>query len=1253
MHKRIQTRTTLRSLGVLALSIALLAPMGVVHASSSSRSGFSCAPSSVTVTPLHSPVFYIDPKLGYDSGWVGYRIDAVGVQASITSLQNSRLEIQSANTAPSVSPSGAYSTVYAFLSDTGKKNGNLSHQITVSANGATVAICTYSFASVVESAATDSSTINNYTAANVSYGSSAPVIYSGDQDNLVSVSVSGSAGFLDQNSLLSLSPTPKRTWDNAIEVQLVSVRWRMGSNPQMYRDQLWMPIIDPANPTYFVEYVFKVSVQSASAWQFQPIVNVQDAIGATHSQVSSATQFSVIDRPNTDIYAALGHSLTSVFSVSGGMPPYTWRLSQGTLPIGLTLSSNGIISGTPTSNQTASVVLSVTSQSSSKTTNFPVTIFIKDSAITSDIPATGFVNKFFGNINLNGAGLGNKYAWKVSGDLPPGLSLTKGKITGTPEREGTYTFTVQVAGDSDRAQLDKNGKKIGVIQTASDRRYTVKILKPRSQNKPQATVSLIDLQLGGGLSQGLVNSATGTNFGYVTFFKNRNDCSTNTFASSSNISPTPNNGQILEKVNVGASSSNSPYQVDFTNGFCFQPDIYLTAPSSSDKVSASNVYLNIWFETGDGTRINSTIAGNISYAKDGKLQEAKNTTCTNVTSGSTLTICLGDLGFTNYGASAAAGLKKSLKFPLSFDRGIKGALRAHLEVSSDSLESDEIGSELGTNNQSTFWIAPIPSSAIYFNALASTGSAITSNVHLAPNSSGSGFTAVTCISDAPFSSSENTALPEVSCYVASQVGQSKTLMAASASQPNDLAVAIPSNLATSCDYYVGSYLFDSGTNPEIPAFNSVDNATLLGVLLSADPANMGSYLASLATPECQNSSNENQSGSFEGDYGTFDFFGSNYFNGSSYGNGKYEIFGAQVEQVEDDKFINAAASITNPEEFAPTPIRRVLALPPYKLIDGCGNFGFCTLSEIAAAEKIYPTYRGNQGRISTTSGLILLPLGIPTGWSLAIPSASVAEFADKVSLSKNSQGDGIIVKPVNGFTGFLHIPLLAIAPITASLKSAERSSVANATTSSISGLSFAVDLEIYPEPVRNSTLKNLVGNKTIISWSGSSTPSITNYQVFINGNKVCETLKTSCVLDQLYGPNASVFVFAKGGMSTRSVGTKSLFTAESYVPLLRTQFAAGKSKLTTAQLKNVTASIDFLKQEGYTKIYVVAYPGSAKVNALAKARIQTLIGLYSQKLKGRTISGTNNYKSVADLLGLGKTKIDLKKLPNTIDIYVR
>lgn len=56
---------------------------------------------------------------------------------------------------------------------------------------------------------------------------------------------------------------------------------------------------------------------------------------------------------------SLGVAYSATLAATGGQTPYTWSVSAGSLPAGLSLSSAGVISGTPTAPGTASFTVQV------------------------------------------------------------------------------------------------------------------------------------------------------------------------------------------------------------------------------------------------------------------------------------------------------------------------------------------------------------------------------------------------------------------------------------------------------------------------------------------------------------------------------------------------------------------------------------------------------------------------------------------------------------------------------------------------------------------------------------------------------------------------------------------------------------------------------------------------------------------------------------------------------------------------------
>jgi glucose/arabinose dehydrogenase len=143
----------------------------------------------------------------------------------------------------------------------------------------------------------------------------------------------------------------------------------------------------------------------------------------------------------------VGEAYTTTLRASGGKRPYTWSISAGSLPNGLTLDPDtGIISGVPTTYGLSTFTILVEdSNLESATQVLTMTINPPPLAIQTESLPDGPVNQSYSQ-NLQANGGKPPYTWRItSGGLPPGLSLTPdGTITGTPPVQGYYPFAVRV-----------------------------------------------------------------------------------------------------------------------------------------------------------------------------------------------------------------------------------------------------------------------------------------------------------------------------------------------------------------------------------------------------------------------------------------------------------------------------------------------------------------------------------------------------------------------------------------------------------------------------------------------------------------------------------------------------------------------------------------------------------------------------------------------------------------------------------------
>jgi hypothetical protein len=167
------------------------------------------------------------------------------------------------------------------------------------------------------------------------------------------------------------------------------------------------------------------------------------------------------ESPLPDGTKGTAYSQPLAASVSNGAPPtYTWALDSGALPTGLTLSSAGLISGTPTSTGTSTFTVRATGNCSTGQTitkAFTLTIGCPAITITTASLPNGTGGVAYPTTTLTASAANDAattYTWTIdSGALPTGLTLSAGVISGTPTGlGGDFTVTVKATGNCSTGQ---------------------------------------------------------------------------------------------------------------------------------------------------------------------------------------------------------------------------------------------------------------------------------------------------------------------------------------------------------------------------------------------------------------------------------------------------------------------------------------------------------------------------------------------------------------------------------------------------------------------------------------------------------------------------------------------------------------------------------------------------------------------------------------------------------------------------------
>ena len=175
-------------------------------------------------------------------------------------------------------------------------------------------------------------------------------------------------------------------------------------------------------------------------------VRATDTFGCQGSQVVSIKICPVITvSPTTMSTATVGAAFSQTFTSSGGSGGYTYSVSSGSLPAWATLTSGGVLSGTPNSGASATFTIrSTDSNGCAGTRSYTLTPVCPAITVSPSTLPYGIVGGSYSQ-TISASGGISPYSWTVSaGTLPPGLTLSSaGSLSGTPTTAGTYAFTLR------------------------------------------------------------------------------------------------------------------------------------------------------------------------------------------------------------------------------------------------------------------------------------------------------------------------------------------------------------------------------------------------------------------------------------------------------------------------------------------------------------------------------------------------------------------------------------------------------------------------------------------------------------------------------------------------------------------------------------------------------------------------------------------------------------------------------------------
>jgi hypothetical protein len=223
-----------------------------------------------------------------------------------------------------------------------------------------------------------------------------------------------------------------------------------------------------ANGGYNAGAAFTPTVAGTYWWEASYNGDTYNA-GSSSTCASNSTVVHLALSPSSLLAATVYTAYSQTITASGGTSPYTFAVTSGAQPTGLTLSSAGVLSGTiSASGQSGTFTFTVTATDHvglTGSTAYSLTVNAPTIALAALSPANPTGETTWAAATTASGGQGTYSYALTSGALPTGLSLNTatGGFTGTETGPGTFTFGITAT--------DGNGY-------TGSQSYTVTVISP-------------------------------------------------------------------------------------------------------------------------------------------------------------------------------------------------------------------------------------------------------------------------------------------------------------------------------------------------------------------------------------------------------------------------------------------------------------------------------------------------------------------------------------------------------------------------------------------------------------------------------------------------------------------------------------------------------------------------------------------------------------------------------------------------------